>query len=144
MVECWTVPSYHVTYAFQSESTLNSCLNVKELLARSRREIWSLSDCNWSRTQNDLVRKRTLNHLVKLISFAKWLRVRLRTNWFWVRVQLRLSVRFRTKLFWVRITLLSLKLQILRLLRARSSMTFECGFTLKILRDMIITYSIIL
>ena len=26
-------------YAFQSESTLYSCLNVKELLARSRREI---------------------------------------------------------------------------------------------------------
>ena len=34
-----TVCFYHVTYAFQSESTLCSCLNVKELLARSRREI---------------------------------------------------------------------------------------------------------
>ena len=34
-----TVCFYHVTYAFQSESTLYSCLNVKELLARSRREI---------------------------------------------------------------------------------------------------------
>ena len=33
------VCSYHVTYAFQSESTLYSCLNVKELLARSRREM---------------------------------------------------------------------------------------------------------
>ena len=33
------VCSYHVTYTFQSESTLHSCLNVKELLARSRREI---------------------------------------------------------------------------------------------------------
>ena len=31
---------YHVTYAFQSESTLYSRLNVKELLARNRREIW--------------------------------------------------------------------------------------------------------
>ena len=31
--------SCHVTYAFQSESTLYSCLNVNELLARSRREI---------------------------------------------------------------------------------------------------------
>ena len=30
-----TVCSYHVTYAFQSESTLYSCLNVKELLARN-------------------------------------------------------------------------------------------------------------
>ena len=27
------VCSYHATYAFQSESTLYSCLNVKELLA---------------------------------------------------------------------------------------------------------------
>ena len=33
-----TVCSYHVTYVFQSESTLYSCLNVKELLARSRHE----------------------------------------------------------------------------------------------------------
>ena len=39
-----TVCSCHVTYAFQSESTLYSCLNVKELLARSRREIWRLND----------------------------------------------------------------------------------------------------
>ena len=40
-----TVCSCHVTYAFQSESILYSCLNVKELLARSRREIWRWSDC---------------------------------------------------------------------------------------------------
>ena len=37
--ECMTVCSCHVTYAFQSESTLYSCLNVKELLARNRRDI---------------------------------------------------------------------------------------------------------
>ena len=30
---------YHVTYAFQSESTLYSCLNVKELLALNRYDI---------------------------------------------------------------------------------------------------------
>ena len=30
---------YHVTYEFKSESTLYSCLNVKEPLARSRRHI---------------------------------------------------------------------------------------------------------
>ena len=30
---------YHVTYEFESESTLYSCLNVKELLARNRRHI---------------------------------------------------------------------------------------------------------
>ena len=34
-----TVCSCHVMYAFHSQSTLYSCLNVKELLARSRREI---------------------------------------------------------------------------------------------------------
>ena len=55
---------------FESESTLYSCLNVKELLARSRRHIWRLSHCNGTRTHNHLVRKRTLNHLAKL---AKWL-----------------------------------------------------------------------
>ena len=27
--------SYHITYVFQNESTLYSCLNVKELLART-------------------------------------------------------------------------------------------------------------
>ena len=62
--------SCHVTYAFQSESTLYSCLNVKELLAQNRREIWSLSDCKWTRTHNQLVHKRRLNYLTKL---AKWL-----------------------------------------------------------------------
>ena len=68
-------------------------------------------DCNWTRTQNHLVLKRTLNHLAKLAiwaSLAKWLSVRLRTKWFWVRVQLQ-----------------SLHLQISRLLRARSSLTFR-------------------
>ena len=53
----------------ESESTLYSCLNVKELLARSMREIWNLSDCNWTRTQNHLVRKRTLNYLAKVFFY---------------------------------------------------------------------------
>ena len=56
--------------AFQSESTVYSCLNVKELLARSRRDIWRLSDCNGIRIQNHKVGKQKLNHLPKL---AKWL-----------------------------------------------------------------------
>ena len=43
------VCSYHVTYAFHSESTLYSCLNVKEVLPRNRRQSWSLSDCNGTR-----------------------------------------------------------------------------------------------
>ena len=61
-----------------------------------------------------------LNHLAKLASLgSKWL--------------------------WVRIPLLLLQLQIWRLLRARSSLTFkqsiECRFALKLVRGMIITYS---
>ena len=42
------------------------CLNAKELLAWSRRYIWSLSDSNGIRTRNHLFRKRTLNNLTKL------------------------------------------------------------------------------
>ena len=60
-----TVCSYHVKYAFQSESTLYNCMNIKELLARNRYYIWSLSDCSRTRTYNHLVRKWTLNNLVK-------------------------------------------------------------------------------
>ena len=35
---------YHVTYSFQSESTLYSCLNVKQRLAGNRCDIWSSHD----------------------------------------------------------------------------------------------------
>ena len=57
---------YHVTYAFQSESTVYSCLNIKELLAQNRRGISSLSDSNRIRTHNHLVHNETLNQLAKL------------------------------------------------------------------------------
>ena len=97
-----TVCFCHVTYVFQSESTLYSCLNLKEILARYRCEIWSLSDFSWIRTRNHLVHKRTLNHL------AKWLSVRLWTKWLRVRIQLK-----------------SLKLQISHLYRARISFKFR-------------------
>ena len=73
-----------------------------------RRRVWSLSDCKWTRTQNQLARKRTLNYLAKLASFAKWLIFRLRTNWFWVRIQVQ-----------------SLKLLISRLVQARIPLTFS-------------------
>ena len=66
-----TVCSCHVTYVFQSESTLYRCLNVKELLTRSRREIWSLSDCNCTRTK-----------------------------WFWVGVQLQSLKKFHFKIYY--------------------------------------------
>ena len=45
-------------------------LNLKELLARSRCHIWSLSDSNGIRTHNHLVRKWTLKNLAELV---KWL-----------------------------------------------------------------------
>ena len=68
-----------------------------------------------------------------------------RTQWWFIFKWL--SVRLRTKWLWVRIPLLALKLKISRLLQARSSLTFrqiiECGFTLKLVRDLIITYSLL-
>ena len=94
-----TVCYYHITYSFQSKSTLDICLNVKKLLTWNRHDIWSLSDCNGTRTRNHLVRKRTLNHLAK-----PW-----RTPW----------------PNWLNVPLQSLKLQISHLLRATSSLTFR-------------------
>ena len=121
------VCSYHVTCAFQSESTLYNYLNVKELLARSRREIWGLSDCNWTRTHIHLVHKWALNHLaqtgqmielcceylsvrcvwlyvliilrtrIRVSVWATWLSVRLWTKWLWVRVQLQSHVNLPKK-----------------------------------------------
>ena len=64
------VCSYHVTYEIESESTLYSCVNAKELLARRRPHIWRLSYCNGALPHNHLLRQRILNHLAKL---AKWL-----------------------------------------------------------------------
>ena len=65
---------------------------------------------------------------LKFYSLAKWLSICLRTKWLWVRI-----------------SLLLLKLQIWQLPRAGSFLTFkqtiECGSTLKLVRDMIRTYS---
>ena len=55
------------------------CLNIKELLARSRRHIWRLSDSNVIGTHNHLLLKQTLNHLVKL---AKWLSCVVSIYWY--------------------------------------------------------------
>ena len=70
-----TVYHYHVTYEFQSESTLYSWLTVEELLARGTCHIWSLSYSNEIQTHNHLVRKRTLS-------------VRSQTKWLWIRISL--------------------------------------------------------
>ena len=86
-----TLCSYHVTYPFQSESTLHTFLNVKGFFAGNRRNIGSLSDNSEIRTRSHLVRKRTPDHLPKLAnltSLAKWLSVRLRTKWLWFWIPL--------------------------------------------------------
>ena len=62
----------------------------QEFFAWIKCEIWSLSDCNWTQSHNHLVLKKTLNHLAKLASLAKWLSVCLQTNWLWIQVQLKL------------------------------------------------------
>ena len=138
-----TVCSYNAPYAFQSESTLYICLNVKKLLARNRREIWSLSHCNETRTYNHLVHKRTLSHLAKwsndwvvlwviictvhlnlcsyLVTYAFQSEITLCKSTLYVQ----LSVRLRTKWLWVWVFLRSLKVQISRLFRARNSLTFR-------------------
>ena len=103
-----TVCYYHVTYKFQAESTICICLNVKELLARSRCHTWSLSNSNGIRTHNQLVRKRTLNHLgklTKLPSLAKWLSVCLRAKYLWFQIPLLsfswwFKPRFKSKFEW--------------------------------------------
>ena len=66
------VCSYHVTYTFQIESRLSCCLNVKELVTQSRRQIWILSGCNWARTHKHLVGIPKLNHLAKLSKWLSW------------------------------------------------------------------------
>ena len=60
----WTycmVLSCHVRVSVNPQSII--CLNVRELLARSMRIIWSLSNSSMIRTHNHLVHKRTPNHL---------------------------------------------------------------------------------
>ena len=56
---------------FKGELTFYSSFNVKELFVQKRREIWSLSAYNGSRTHNHVAGKRLVNHLDNL---AKWLR----------------------------------------------------------------------
>ena len=64
-----TVCCDHVTYAFQSEFTLYSCMNIKELLAPNRRDISSLGDSNGTWTHNRSVRKWVVNNLAKLVNW---------------------------------------------------------------------------
>ena len=56
--------------SFRVDPHIIVCLNVKKLLAQSRRHIWGLSDSNEIRTHNQLLRKSKFNHLAKQ---PKWL-----------------------------------------------------------------------
>ena len=103
------LPEFASTYHYRNFAL---CAYKYIWLCQGTTDCHILSDCNWTRTQSHLVLKWTLNHLAKLtvakwFSLAKWLSVRLRTKWFWVRFQLQ-----------------SLHLQISRLFRAKSSLTF--------------------
>ena len=94
-----------------------SASKIDQTLNRNQTETEGLSRCNWTRAQNHLVCKRTLNHL------AKWLSARFRTKWLRVRVQLQ-----------------SLKLQISRLLRGRSSWTFRQLYSVDSLWNAYVTW----
>ena len=96
---CFYVCFYHITYAFQSESTLYICLNVKGLLARNMRDIWSLSDCSGTRTHKHLVRKRTLNHLAE---FGRKKKARIFcTVYFSERNFFNICVLFHCLVYWI-------------------------------------------
>ena len=49
------------------------CLNVKNLFAQNRWDIWNLSDWNRIRTHNHLFRKQTRNHFAKLTKWLSWI-----------------------------------------------------------------------
>ena len=69
-VRCVWLYAFMLQNVLQTKATLYSCLNVKTLFAQKRRNFRSLSDCNGIRTNNHIVYKRTLDHLVTLV---KWL-----------------------------------------------------------------------
>ena len=111
-----TVCSYHVMYAFQSESTLYSYLNVKKLLAQIWRDIWRLNDNKGIRTHHHLVREWTLKYLSKL---AKWLSYVVLTYQNDAFDCMLLSCHVQVS------ESISLKLHISRLFWAMSSLTFS-------------------
>ena len=66
MTNIWLYVLIMSRTSFRVDRNFITCLNVKEIVVRSRRHIWSLSDSKVIRAHNHLVRKRTLNHLAKL------------------------------------------------------------------------------
>ena len=77
----------HVTYSFQSVSTLYSCLNVKGPLAIS--EVY-VTETGLEPTTTYFVNKYSFVQPNRSVwaSLAKWFGVRLQTKWLWVGVPL--------------------------------------------------------
>ena len=75
MISKWNLSRYfqncwgHSNHSNESRVLCNNYRPIC-LLSNISKLIEKLIDCNWTQTQNHLVRKRTLNHLAKL---AKWL-----------------------------------------------------------------------
>ena len=90
-----TICYSHVTYAFQSESTLYIWQNFKELLAQSRSKIWSVSDCNGTRTNKNLVGKQKLKNFAKLTKLLSWFMSTYLYGWFWLYVIVNSRTHFR-------------------------------------------------
>ena len=78
----------HVMYEFQSESTPYSLPECQGTPCSKQAPYLKFKWQQRDSIQNHLVCERTLNHLSKLAYLAKWLSVRLRTKWLWVRISL--------------------------------------------------------
>ena len=95
-----TVCSSHVTYAFQSESTLYSGLSVRlrtHSCVCTFLDIQTTTECEFTlKCIRDMTRTYSQMHRTDKYSehspviwpVAKWLSVRLQIKWFWVRFQL--------------------------------------------------------
>ena len=121
-----TVCYYHDTYGFPSESTVYSFLNVKELLAQNRCNIWSLSDSNGFKQQ-------PLSSQTKTQPFSQ---IGLYTLNGWEFVYELSSCRLEYRFCHLDFIATVLSKEFLDI-----QATIECRFTLKRVRDMTITYS---
>ena len=153
-----TVCYYHFAYQIQSESTLcnltecygNPCSKQAPYL---KFKIWRLLQAGSSLAFRQIVEcGLTLNLLLDMIiTYSQPHRTdkySQHSSIIWPVWLNGWVFGLRTKWLWVRITLLSLKLQIWLLLRAKNSLTFrliiECELTLDLVRDMIINAIILL
>ena len=95
LCDCKVDSSFHPSNFDQAVSGAPGDMVVESKLSPCS----GLSDCNWTRTHNHVVHKRTLNHLAKL---AKWLSVHLWTKGLWVQVLLQsLKITLILENLWV-------------------------------------------